>query len=180
VLIATLPPRYETVVYTGTTYYYAKGTYYVLSGSQSQVVPTPVVVIVVNPTVEVNVVTVGNTEYGYSNGAFYEAEAAVDDNSDPTFKVIAPPIGATVTELPEDAKKESPPRKMEVRWGWPTDHPRLGSALQRQRSRWADRWQGAGQAAEAECRSAGGSGGDRRAWRSIGSPRRSTRWYAGG
>ena len=39
VLIATLPPRYETVVYSGTTYYYANGTYYVLSGSQYRVVP---------------------------------------------------------------------------------------------------------------------------------------------
>jgi len=115
VLIATLPPRYETVVYTGTTYYYANGTYYVLSGSQYQVVPAPVGVVVVNPPVEVNVVTVDNTEYGYSSGTFYEAEAAKDDNSDPTFKVIVPPIGATVTELPEDAKKESPPRKMKVR-----------------------------------------------------------------
>ena len=38
VLIATLPPRYETVVYSGTTYYYANGTYYVPSGSQYKVV----------------------------------------------------------------------------------------------------------------------------------------------
>jgi hypothetical protein len=107
VLIATLPPTYETVVYSGTTYYYANGTYYVLAGSQYKVVPAPVGVVVVNPPVEVNVVTVDSTEYGYSNGAFYEAEAAVDDNSDPTFKVIAPPIGATVTELPQDAAKEA-------------------------------------------------------------------------
>jgi hypothetical protein len=31
----------------------------------------------------------------------------VDEDSDPTFKVIAPPIGATVTELPEGAEKET-------------------------------------------------------------------------
>ena len=61
-------------------------------------------VVVENPPVEVNVATVDNTEYGYSNGA---AEPAVDENSDPTFKVIAPPIGATVTTLPEDARKEA-------------------------------------------------------------------------
>ena len=103
VLIATLPPRYETVVYVGTTYYYANGTYYVLSGTQYKVVPAPVGVVVVNPPAEINVVTVDDVEYGYSNGAYYEAEAPVDDDSDPTFKVVAPPIGATVTELPADA-----------------------------------------------------------------------------
>ncbi len=106
-LIATLPPRYETVVISGTTYYYANGTYYVLSGSQYRVVPAPVGVVVVNPPAEINVVTVGDAEYGYSNGAYYEAEAPADDTGDPTFKVIAPPIGATVTELPEDAEKKS-------------------------------------------------------------------------
>ena len=70
-------------------------------------VPAPVGVVVVNPPAEINVVTVGDAEYGYSNGAYYEAEAPADDTGDPTFKVIAPPIGATVTELPEDAEKKS-------------------------------------------------------------------------
>jgi len=94
-------------VYAGTTYYYANGTYYILSGSQYRVVRAPVGVVVVNPPAEIDVVTVGDAEYGYSNGAYYEAEEPVDDDSDPTFKVIAPPIGATVTELPGDAEKKS-------------------------------------------------------------------------
>ncbi len=70
-------------------------------------VPAPVGVVVVNPPAEINVVTVGDAEYGYSNGAYYAAEAPAEDKGDPTFKVIAPPIGATVTELPEDAEKTS-------------------------------------------------------------------------
>ena len=41
------------------------------------------------------------------DGVIYEAEEPVDEESDPTFKVIAAPIGATVTELPGDATKES-------------------------------------------------------------------------
>ena len=94
-------------MYTGTTYYYANGTYYVASGGQYTVVPAPVGVVVENPPVEVNVVVVNDVEYGYSNGAYYEAEAAKDENSDPTFKVIAPPIGATVTELPGGAEKQT-------------------------------------------------------------------------
>jgi hypothetical protein len=106
-LIATLPPRYETVVYSGTTYYYANGTYYILSGSQYRVVPAPVNVVVVNPPAEINIVIVGDAEYGYSNGVYYEAEAPVEDTGDPTFRVVAPPIGATVTELPEDAEMRS-------------------------------------------------------------------------
>jgi hypothetical protein len=107
VLIATLPPRYETVVVTGTTYYYANGTYYILVGNQYQVVPAPVNVVVVNPPAEISVVTVDDTQYGYSNGAYYVAEAPAEDTGDPTFRVIAPPVGATVTELPEDAEKRS-------------------------------------------------------------------------
>jgi hypothetical protein len=64
-------------------------------------------VVVVNPPAEITVVNVGDEEYGYANGAYYEAEEPVDEESDPTFKVVTPPIGATVTELPEDAAKET-------------------------------------------------------------------------
>ncbi len=46
-------------------------------------------------------------ERACSNGAYYEAKAPVDEESDPTFKVVTPPIGATVTELPGDATKET-------------------------------------------------------------------------
>ena len=63
--------------------------------------------VVENPPAEVNVVTVGDVEYGYANGAYYEAEEPAAEDADPTFKVVAPPIGATVTELPEDAVKET-------------------------------------------------------------------------
>jgi hypothetical protein len=31
----------------------------------------------------------------------------VDDESDPTFEVVAPPVGATVTDLPEGAEKKT-------------------------------------------------------------------------
>lgn len=40
-------------------------------------------------------------------GAFYDVEEPTDEDSDPTFKVIAPPIGATVTELPGSAEKKT-------------------------------------------------------------------------
>ena len=69
--------------------------------------PAPVNVVVVNPPAEITIVNVGDAEYGYANGAYYEAETPADDTGDPTFKVVAPPIGATVTELPGDAKKET-------------------------------------------------------------------------
>lgn len=103
-MIASLPPRYETVPVSGTTYYYADGTYYAQSGSQYQVVAPPVGATVENAPTQVTNVTVNGAEYGYSEGAFYDVKPPADEESAPTFEVVAPPMGATVPDLPEGAE----------------------------------------------------------------------------
>lgn len=105
--IASLPPRYETIVVSGTPYYYANGSYYVQSGNQYQVVAPPVGATVENAPTQITNVYVNGEEYGYSNGAYYEAKPPAEDESDPTFEVAAPPVGATVTELPEGTEKKT-------------------------------------------------------------------------
>ena len=64
-------------------------------------------VVVQNPPSQVVNVNVEGAEYGYSNGAYYEVNAPAEKDADPTFEVVAPPIGATVTDLPEGAEKKT-------------------------------------------------------------------------
>lgn len=45
--------------------------------------------------------------FRYSNGAYYEEEPPATEGAKPTFEVVAPPVGATVTELPKDAKAKT-------------------------------------------------------------------------
>ena len=52
-------------------------------------------------------VYVENTNYYYSNGAYYEKKPAEKEGEEPSFEVAKPPIGASVSELPKDAKKET-------------------------------------------------------------------------
>jgi len=103
--VASLPPRYETVVVAGSPYYYADGVYYTQSGSQYTVVPAPVGATVEHPPAQVTNVYVNNENLGYSNGTYYKQEPPAKEGSDPTYKVVAPPVGATVESLPKDAKK---------------------------------------------------------------------------
>jgi hypothetical protein len=105
--IASLPPRYETVKVSGTTYYYADGAYYQPAGDQYQVVPAPVGATVENAPSQVTNVYVNGAEYGYSDGAYYDVKPPADEASEPTFEVVAPPVGATVPELPEEAEKQT-------------------------------------------------------------------------
>ena len=70
-------------------------------------VPAPVGATVENAPSQVTNVYVNGQDYGYSNGAYYDVQPPKDDESDPTYDVVAPPIGATVPELPEGAEKET-------------------------------------------------------------------------
>ena len=106
-VIASLPPKTQTVVVAGSPYYYANGVYYVQSGSQYTVVPAPVGATVAHPPAQVTNVYVNDQDLGYSNGAYYEQQPPAKEGGDPTYKVVAPPIGATVQTLPKDAKKST-------------------------------------------------------------------------
>ena len=90
----------------GSPYYYADGVYYVQSGSRSTVVPAPVGATVEHPPAQVTNVYVNNEDLGYSNGAYYKQQPPAKEGADPTYKVVAPPIGATVETLPKDAKEQ--------------------------------------------------------------------------
>ena len=107
-MIASLPPRYETVVVYDTTYYYADGTYYQpSSGGNYAVVAPPQGATVQNAPSQVTNVYVGGEEYGYSNGAYYDVKAPEAEGGDPTFEVVKPPVGATVPSLPDGATSET-------------------------------------------------------------------------
>jgi hypothetical protein len=53
------------------------------------------------------VIVVYGSTYYYSNGTYYEAKPPVDDESVPTYEVVAPPVGATVDSLPDGAAQET-------------------------------------------------------------------------
>jgi hypothetical protein len=134
VYAATKPKRTTTVVVTGTTYYYAGGVYYVASGSGYVVVAPPPGAVVYSVPTYTTVVYVGTTEYLYVNGTYYvpttkpaeqppppdtavpiTASAQVEEPSDipmietdeENYEVVAPPVGATVPYVPEEAYKET-------------------------------------------------------------------------
>ena len=119
--------------FDGTTYYYAGGVYYQSSGSGYVVVAPPPGAVVYSVPTYSTVVYVGETEYIYVNGTYYvpttkpaesppppdpnatetaSAEGAGEDPSDipmheteddENYEVVAPPPGATVPYLPDDA-----------------------------------------------------------------------------
>jgi hypothetical protein len=100
--VASLPPRYETVYVSSTTYYYANGAYYVAAPAGGyQVAPAPVGVTIVNPPAQVVNVTVNEQNYGYANGAYYDVIPPEEEGGEPTYEVIEPPMGAMVDSLPE-------------------------------------------------------------------------------
>ena len=128
VYLATRPPRTTTVVVTGTTYYYSGGVYLVQSGSGYVVVaPPPGAVVYAVPTVT-TVVYVETTPYYYYGGTFYvtstqpaeqppppdpaaapsaEGEQTLADvpmtDDEGSYVVVAPPPGATVPYVPDEA-----------------------------------------------------------------------------
>ena len=133
--IATRPRTSTTVIVRGTTYYYAGGVYYVRSGSSYVVVhPVPGAVVYSVPTAT-TIVYVGTTPYYYYGGTYYVhtdtpapkpaadsagATAAASTSSeaappeDPpmiegeeNYEVVAPPVGASVPYLPEEAESKT-------------------------------------------------------------------------
>jgi hypothetical protein len=105
-VVASLPPRREVIVVSGSTYYYADGVYYAQAPSGYEVVPAPVGAVVEHPPQNVTNVYVDGREYGYDQGTYYEPQPPGDEEgAAPTYEVIAPPVGATVPSLPEGAEK---------------------------------------------------------------------------
>jgi hypothetical protein len=128
---AATRPRYSTtVVVAGTPYYYHGGVYYVSSGTQYVVVAPPPGAVVYAVPAPTTVVYQSTNSYYYYNGTFYQPTDEPADRpegaapppedegaysiqgtdegpemieSDHNYKVVAPPIGATVPYLPEEA-----------------------------------------------------------------------------
>ncbi len=131
VYMATRPKRTTTVVVTGTTYYYSGGVFYVPSGSGYVVTSAPPGAVVYAVPTYTTVVYVGTTPYYYSGGTYYvastqpapappppdpnvtQASAAGEDlgdvpmieDDDQTYEVVAPPVGASVPYVPEEASE---------------------------------------------------------------------------
>jgi hypothetical protein len=127
----TRPRTYSTVVVYGSTYYYSGGVYYVQSGSGYTVVAAPTSAVVYSVPASTTVVYSGDTSYYYYGGTYYsetDAEATepventedvpADDaeedaelppmmESDTNYEVVAPPAGATVPYMPEEATRET-------------------------------------------------------------------------
>jgi hypothetical protein len=114
------------VVVRGGTYYYWGGVYYVSSGSSYVVaVPPPTTVVYAVPTYT-TVVYAGTTPYYYAGNAYYVAtdapavqpkipEGVVLEESeenvpmiedDHNYEVVEPPVGATVSYLPDEADEK--------------------------------------------------------------------------
>jgi hypothetical protein len=134
VYAATRPKQATTVVVTGTTYYYAGGVYYMKSGSGYVVVSAPPGAVVYSVPTYTTTVYADTTEYLYVNGTYYvpttkpaeqppppppdattanpsESEDPSDipmiESDEENFEVVAPPPGATVPYLPEEADEET-------------------------------------------------------------------------
>jgi hypothetical protein len=130
-------PRYSTtVVVTGTTYYYAGGVYYVQSGNGYVVTSAPPGAVVYAVPTYTTVVYVDTAPYYYANGTYYvqtdapaepppqeaaNVTASMDSADDEhagvesvemtddeeNYEVVAPPVGATVPYLPDEAEEET-------------------------------------------------------------------------
>ncbi|MHC5109392.1 MAG: DUF6515 family protein [Planctomycetota bacterium] len=127
--IAAKPKQTTTVVVTGTTYYYSGGVYYVKSGNEYVVVNAPPGAVVYAVPTYTTVVYVNETPYYYHAGTYYvhtaapankpppETNTADDGEKDEqqpeltedeeNYKVVAPPVGASVPYLPEEADEET-------------------------------------------------------------------------
>jgi len=91
-------PVSTTVVYVGATpYYYQNGTYYVATTQPAPPPPT-------ETTVNVNVTVEGSGSGGEGEEP---AEPEMTAGEDHNFEVVAPPAGATVPYVPEEADEET-------------------------------------------------------------------------
>ena len=134
--LLTRPKCSRTVVVSGTTYYYCGGVYYVRRGTHYVIVSAPPGAVVYSVPTTTTVVHVGSTEYLYHNGAYYVVTSApaskppttevnvkvtvegsdgskeqelpemVKSKDDEHYKVVAPPVGATVPYIPKEADEE--------------------------------------------------------------------------
>jgi hypothetical protein len=136
VYLATRPRYSTTVVVTGRTYYYAGGVYYLQEGTRYVVVsPPPGAVVYAVPTTT-TVVYADEEPYYYYGGTYYVAtdkaaeapdtagesanenagsedeqelqtltSAVTTENGED--EVVAPPVGATVPYLPDDASEST-------------------------------------------------------------------------
>jgi hypothetical protein len=68
-------------------------------------VPAPVGATVQHPPAQVTNVYVNDKDLGYSNGAYYEQQPPKKQGGEPSYKVVKPPVGATVKSLPKGAKE---------------------------------------------------------------------------
>ncbi len=121
-------PRYSTtIVVTGTTCYYYGGLYYATSGSGYVVVSAPPSAVVYAVPTSTTVVYVGTAPYYYYGGTYYvatnkpadqppppESDDPEDDSvgeemtaDDHNYEVVAPPMGATVPYLPDEADEKT-------------------------------------------------------------------------
>ena len=105
-------PTHTTVVYVNSTpYYYYGGTYYVVS---TEPAPQPTVVVDASatsvkesyPSYANTGEPSGGTEKGTEKGAAAPEVPPMTDD-DQSYKVVAPPVGATVPYLPDEAKAET-------------------------------------------------------------------------
>ncbi len=130
---ATRPRVSTTVVVTGSTYYYTGGVFYVSSSAGYRVVVAPPGAVVYAVPAHTTIVYAGDTPYSYNGGTYYiesdqpaepppppAAEtptASTDDGEleslsdvpmtdDGSYEVVAPPVGATVPYLPDEADEE--------------------------------------------------------------------------
>ncbi len=95
--MASIPPYHTTVVYGDTSYLYYGGVYYQAAPAGGYViVQAPLGVVADAPPAECAVVEVGELSYCYHFGTLYLWDVEADG-----YKVVAPPVGATVTYLPE-------------------------------------------------------------------------------
>ena len=84
-----------------------KPTVFCESTPEPLAVLSPPVVLLPRAPWPVANVYVNDQEYGYSNGAYYDVQASAEEGGDPTFEVVAPPVGASVNSLPDGSSSET-------------------------------------------------------------------------
>jgi hypothetical protein len=121
-VVQTPPPTYETVVYNNTNYYYANGTYYQetdkpadnLTAEQSKTEAAAAEKAAENPDPAAVADAVEDPDpfEGETPPEGVKEGEQTDEDPAVNFVVVAPPIGATVSVLPEGTvKKEVDGRK---------------------------------------------------------------------
>jgi hypothetical protein len=112
---ATPPRLHVTIGYRHRHYWYAGGFYYWPFGSRYVLVIPPVGIVVPLLPPTYSIVYVRDVPYYYASGSYYVAtpesativagsdEGATDYEPGINYEVVAPPLGAAVEELPEDA-----------------------------------------------------------------------------